>query len=128
MKIALINCHEEMATGLRILASIAKSRGHDVHIIIVHGYEIKSVAETQPEESNEVLTCVNGQIRTKLIGVTQTTPHEWALFRNALIDFQPDLVGLGSRSNMELKIARALRQTGLANPLYAVRRPETLGQ
>jgi hypothetical protein len=105
-----------MATGLRIMAAIAKKMGHDVHIIILHGYEVEAISEAVPENSSATLTCVGGQIRARSIDITQTTPNEWDLFRKALTDFKPNLLGFSSRSNMDLHMLRVMHEARVACP------------
>ena len=38
--IVFVNCHEEMAVGMRILASMAAVRGFAVHLVVMRGYAV----------------------------------------------------------------------------------------
>lgn len=95
--VVFINCYEEMATGMRLLAALAKDKGFDVHIIVLRGYKVKISGELD-EQGNGMHILVNGEIRSNPLRSRQFTPTELEFLRIKLEELKPELVCVSTRS------------------------------
>lgn len=106
--IAFVNCHEEMATGMRILATIAKENGFDVHIIVVRPYETGVVNKLDIDTENAHVL-VNGNFRCSINADVPFSPKELTLFSQRLVELDPKLICVSTRSRNDSIIPPLLR-------------------
>lgn len=95
--IVFINCYEEMATGMRLLAAMAREKGHDVHIIVVRGYAVKITGEIDDGNAS-MHVLVNGELHVNPLRTRNFTPAELNLLRDRLRELEPEMVCVSTRS------------------------------
>lgn len=95
--IVFINCYEEMATGMRMLAAQAHNEGFPVHIIILHGYTI-SISKQLNSADDTMHVCINSSFHSHPCRLRQFTAEELNLLREELLRLGPELICISTRS------------------------------
>lgn len=113
--IVFLNCYEEMATGMRMLAALAQEKGFAVHILVLRGYHV-TVSDRLDEKNESMHVCVNGTFH---VNPNRTRPFslgELELVREKLRGFNPELVCISTRSANDAVIPSVLRAAHEACP------------
>lgn len=112
MRIAFVTFYDGAGSGVRVLGSLAKSKGHDVRLFILHHFRI--VENSSPMQCpNAMQSICNGQFRVKKSDLQPITEHEIQLCVSELVEGQYDLIALSSRSTdmpEALRLIKRLRQ------------------
>ncbi len=113
MRIALVTFYDGAGSGVRVLGSLAQSKGHEVRLFILHHFRI--IENNTPLQCpNAMQSICNGSFRVKKSDVYPITEHEIELCIAALVEGQYDLIALSSRSTdmpEALRLITRLRQT-----------------
>lgn len=95
--IVFINCYEEMATGMRILAAQAKEAGFTVHIIVLNSYRIN--ISNKVDTQNDVMHVIaNGQFHVNTCRDKEFSQQEQSLLQQKLTGLAPQMICLSTRS------------------------------
>lgn len=86
-----------MATGMRLLAAMARKSGYDVHVIVVRGYAVQISGELD-ETNASMHILVNGEIHVNPLRTRSFTRDELNLLRTRLHELNPDMVCVSTRS------------------------------
>lgn len=113
--IVFLNCYEEMATGMRMLAALAREKGFAVHIIVLRGYHV-AVSDRLDESNESMHVCVNGTFHVNPNRMRPFSPGELELVREKLRGFNPELVCISTRSANDAVIPSVLRAAREACP------------
>ncbi len=113
--ILFINCYEEMATGMRILAKIAQDDGYDARIIVMRGYSV-AVANTLMKSSNSSHVLVNGKFHLNACEEEAITQEELSLLQQETQRLRPVMVCISSRSRNDAIMPELLRHVREAAP------------
>lgn len=112
MRIAFVTFYDGAGSGVRVLGSLAQSKGHDVRLFILHHFRI--VENSSPMQCpNAMQSICNGTFRVKKSDLHPITEHEIQLCISALLEGQYDLIALSSRSTdmpEALHLIKQLRQ------------------
>ena len=111
--IVFINCYEEMAVGMRMLAAMAQEKGFPVHICVLHGYSVNTVAVLD-EDNTSMHVCVNGEFHVNQLRARPLSPQELQLLQDKLLQLKPELVCISTRSandSIMPELLRSVRET-----------------
>lgn len=95
--IVFINCYEEMATGMRMLAAMAQEKGFAAHICVVHGYTV-ATTDTIDENNTSMHVCVNGAFHVNTVKARPLSPAELGSLQKKLRHLNPELICISTRS------------------------------
>ncbi|MCH5276832.1 MAG: cobalamin-dependent protein [Desulfovibrionaceae bacterium] len=95
--IVFINCYEEMATGMRILAAMAREKGFAVHICVVQGYSVVT-KDTLDESTTSMHICVNGTFHVNQLRGRPFSAGELTSLQTKLQQLNPELICISTRS------------------------------
>ena len=97
MRIAFVTFYDGAGSGVRVLGSLAQSKGHEVRLFILHHFRI--VENSSPMQCpNAMQSICNGSFRVKKSDLHPITEHEIQLCVSMLAEGQYDLIALSSRS------------------------------
>lgn len=121
MRIAFVTFYDGAGSGVRVLGSLAQSKGHEVRLFILHHFRI--VENSSPMQCpNAMQSICNGSFRVKKSDLHPITEHEIQLCVSMLAEGQYDLIALSSRSTdmpEALRLIKRLRQMLPQTPLVA---------
>lgn len=95
--IVFINCYEEMATGMRMLAAMAGEKGFAVHMLVLHGYTVIST-DVLDEKASSMHVCVNGAFHVNSVKARPFSSEELLSLQQKLRELRPELICVSTRS------------------------------
>ena len=107
--IVFVNCYEENAVGMRILAAMTKEHGFDVHLFIFHGYKVCRHADVDPESKN-LHIAISGRFQRNQDKDTPVTSFEISLFLKKLHKMQPKMLCFSARSKNDAVICGMIQE------------------
>lgn len=115
MRIGFVTFHDGAGSGVRLLASLARSKGHYVRLFILHHFRI--IENSSPMQCpNAMQSICNGTFRVKKSDLYPITEHEIQLCIAALVEGQYDLIACSSRSTDTPEALRLIKQLRHALP------------
>ena len=113
--IVFINCNEEMACGMRMLAAMARDMGFPVHVIVLRGYHVTR-QDKLDETTSSMHVCVNGRFHSNADKSKPFNTEELSLLRRKLLDLAPQLICVSTRSVNDDIMPDLLHAAGKACP------------
>jgi hypothetical protein len=113
--IVFVNCCEEMAVGMRILAAMAVERGFAAHLVVIHGYKTV-VSDALAPRGGNANVCVNGKFHVNQDVPESVTTEEMELFARRLGELAPEMLCFSARSKNDGIMAALIRKARAVLP------------